>query len=102
MFWPSSDSGLISNMSRLASFGLLCPFMAYGFITNLRRALSSSILILYLFTAAYTIIHLLSWALVRYRLPVDAVLLVFAGATLVEVWVKLRQNRARVQRASTF
>lgn len=102
MFWPSSDSGLISNMSRLASFGLLCPFMAYGFITNLRRALSSSILILYLFTAAYTIIHLLSWALVRYRLPVDAVLLVFAGATLVEVWVKLRQNQARVQGASTF
>lgn len=102
MFWPSPNSGLISNVSRLASFGLLCPFMAYGFITNLRRAFSSSILILYLFTAAYTVIHLLSWALVRYRLPVDAVLLVFAGATLVEVWVKLRQNQARVQGASTF
>lgn len=102
MFWPSSDSGLISNISRLASFGLLCPFMAYGFITNLRRAFSSSILVLYLFTAAYTVIHLLSWALIRYRLPVDAVLLVFAGATFVEVWAKLRQNRTRVQRASTF
>lgn len=102
MFWPSSESGLMSNISRLVSFGLLCPFMAYGVIINLRRALTSPSLILYLFVTTYTAIHLLSWALVRYRLPVDAVLLVFAGVTIVEVWVRLTQNRTRVQSASTF
>ena len=29
--------------------------------------------------ATYTAIHLLSWALIRYRLPVDAIALVFAA-----------------------
>ena len=37
------------------------------------------------FAGIYTIIHLLSWALVRYRLPVDAILVIFAGAGVVEI-----------------
>ncbi len=86
MFWPSSDSKLISNVSRLASFGLFFPFMIYGLL----RAFSDrtpapqnrnqpEIVLLALFAGIYTAIHLLSWALIRYRLPVDAALLVFAG-----------------------
>jgi hypothetical protein len=31
----------------------------------------------------YSLVHVFSWALVRYRLPVDAVLLVFAAYSLV-------------------
>ena len=27
MFWPSNDSGMLSNISRMASFGLMWPFM---------------------------------------------------------------------------
>ena len=87
-FWPSPDSGLISNVSRVLSFGLLFPFMIFGFVYYLPRSLSSTALILYLFVFVYTMIHLLSWTLIRYRLPVDAVLLVFAGAALV----KFREN----------
>jgi 4-amino-4-deoxy-L-arabinose transferase-like glycosyltransferase len=87
-FWPSPGSGLISNVSRVLSFGLLFPFMVFGFIYYLRRSLSSVALILYLFVFVYTMIHLLSWTLIRYRLPVDAVLLVFAGVALV----KFREN----------
>ncbi len=30
IFWPSADSGLVSNLSRVASFGLFLPFMIYG------------------------------------------------------------------------
>jgi 4-amino-4-deoxy-L-arabinose transferase-like glycosyltransferase len=30
MFWPSPDSSLISNISRLSSFGLFLPLMLYG------------------------------------------------------------------------
>jgi hypothetical protein len=33
----------------------------------------------------YTTIHLLTWTLVRYRLPVDAILIIFAGLALVEL-----------------
>jgi hypothetical protein len=35
--------------------------------------------LLYLFMFVYTAIHVLSWTLIRYRLPVDAVLIVFAA-----------------------
>ena len=98
MFWPSAKSSLISNVSRGLSFGLLWPFMAYGFMTQVRRSFVSEILILYLFIIIYSAIHLLSWSLIRYRLPVDAVLIIFAGATLVEIqrsWLSARQNFKR-------
>jgi hypothetical protein len=34
--------------------------------------------------AVYTLIHLLTWALIRYRLPVDSVLVLFAAIALEE------------------
>jgi hypothetical protein len=98
MFWPSSESGLISNVSRVLSFGLFWPLMAYGLLSHLRRSFSSERFILYLFIMSYTAIHLLSWSLIRYRLPVDAVLIVFAGAALVELQIKLAQRQAKIQK----
>lgn len=77
MFWPSPDSGRLSNLARVLSFGLALPFMLYGLWRSRRdwrRCLP-----IYLYTGCYVMLHLLSWALVRYRLPVDGVLLVFAG-----------------------
>jgi 4-amino-4-deoxy-L-arabinose transferase-like glycosyltransferase len=90
IFWPSADSGLGSNLSRVFSFGLLWPFMLYGlfasrFTFHASRFLSHPAVPLYLFVLSYTAIHLLSWALIRYRLPVDAVLLVFAGLAFERV-----------------
>jgi hypothetical protein len=49
-----------------------------------RRALVSGGSLLVLFIVVYSLIHLLSWALTRYRLPVDTVGLVFAGRALAE------------------
>ena len=92
MFWPSKDSGLISNISRISSFGLLLPFMLYGLYRSLagqKKSLSdwleSPIALLVVFVSIYSMIHLLSWSLIRYRLPVDAVLLVFAGLAVVDL-----------------
>ena len=70
--------------------------MAYGLIAHARRSFSSEFLILYLFILIYTVIHLLSWALIRYRLPVDAVLIIFASATLVEIQLKLAQRQVKI------
>jgi 4-amino-4-deoxy-L-arabinose transferase-like glycosyltransferase len=98
-FWPSPDSSFISNVSRVVSFGLLWPFMIYGLVVSLRRSLTTTTLILTLFVIIYTVVHLLSWALIRYRLPIDAVLLVFAGLAVSEVWVRLLRYRARVRPA---
>jgi 4-amino-4-deoxy-L-arabinose transferase-like glycosyltransferase len=92
MFWPSSDSSLISNVSRVASFGILWPFMAYGLCRaaahgklSLADRLASPTSLLLIFVFVYTMIHLLSWALIRYRLPVDAVLVIFAALALVNL-----------------
>lgn len=105
MFWPSADSGAVSNVTRVGSFGLLLPFMLYGVFLALRRNWSWSLLqhpifLLLLFAILYTGIHLLSWALIRYRLPVDAVLLIFAGYGLFDlaqrfvpkVWPQIEVN----------
>jgi hypothetical protein len=49
--------------------------------------------LLWLFMLFYTAIHVLSWALVRYRLPVDAILMLFAGLALWELWLRLASAR---------
>ena len=98
MFWPTSESGPISNVSRVFSFGVLWPLMAYGLIAQGRRLISSEILLLYLFIIIYAAIHLLSWALIRYRLPIDAVLIIFASATLVEMQMKLTRRQGKIQK----
>lgn len=127
MFWPSSHSDPISNLARVTSFGLLWPFMLYGLIrsmvrpaptsepgtrrhsnttpphaaTGLAATLSTPDLLLLLFVALYTTIHLLSWALIRYRLPVDAVMLVFAGLALVDLTERYKAWRQKTRPALT-
>jgi uncharacterized membrane protein len=101
MFWPSADSGLISNISRVGSFGLFLPLMVAGLIYSLahratrRRTIIDASLLL-LFAGLYTAVHLLSWSLVRYRLPVDALLLLYAGLAVSAFWSSL-QNRHRTR-----
>ena len=95
-FWYSQDSSLVSNISRIGSFGVGLPFMLYGLwsvlITDwkLRSGYEKwGIALLILFILSYTGIHLLSWALIRYRLPVDAVLLIFAAFGIVKLVNKI-------------
>jgi 4-amino-4-deoxy-L-arabinose transferase-like glycosyltransferase len=89
MFWPSVRSSSVSNLARVGGFGLLLPFMLYGLyrsaVSWVRPYLDQPVMLLYLFVGVYTAVHLLSWALVRYRLPVDAVLVLFAGLALVDL-----------------
>jgi 4-amino-4-deoxy-L-arabinose transferase-like glycosyltransferase len=102
MFWPSRDSSLLSNLSRVASFGILWPLMLFGLVHSLfgkahlpfNQIVSPAGLLLG-FAVFYTLVHLLSWALIRYRLPVDAVLLVFAGRTVVDLANLLGKKRSR-------
>ena len=91
-FWPSADSGVISNVARVGSFGIFMPLMAYGLWLSVRSRRGAGpgvqrtgVFILYVWILVYTAVHLASWTLVRYRLPVDAVLLVFAALALASV-----------------
>jgi hypothetical protein len=81
-FWPASDSSRMSNLVRVLSFGLYLPFMLFGLAFSLSRPRRFALL--YLFMVIHTSIHLLSWPSLRYRLPVDAVLMVFAALALLE------------------
>ncbi len=93
IFWPSSISSQSSNISRVISFGVALPFILAGYILwsitvfVKRKTADCQIVtepgtLLLFFTLVYSSIHLLSWAAVRYRLPVDAVGLVFAARGL--------------------
>lgn len=95
-FWPSGESSFLSNISRTASFALLLPFAMSGlFLAYLRREWLAqtghwpTVTLFYLFITAYTLIHLLSWALIRYRLPVDAVLMPFAAFAITSLLLRL-------------
>jgi len=41
----------------------------------------------------FSAVHLLSWSLVRYRLPVDAILLIYAGLAVSILWARLERSR---------
>jgi hypothetical protein len=94
-FWPSRDSSLISNISRVGSFGILLPFMLYGLWISFSRLRKPSfdgqgmyLSVIYQFIVVYASIHLLSWTLIRYRLPIDAALLLFAAKGIENLFSK--------------
>ncbi len=114
-FWPTPQSTLLSNLARLLSFGLFLPFMLYGLFLAVRDAQPGGALrqpnadptgpadlrlaylaLLWLFMAVYALVHLLTWANVRYRLPVDAVWILFAGYGIERLWhfVAARQRQS--------
>jgi 4-amino-4-deoxy-L-arabinose transferase-like glycosyltransferase len=106
-FWYSADSGTLSNISRIASFGVTLPFMIYGLVLGVKKILAekgnrlwnlivSPIGLLLLFTVVYSGVHILTWTLVRYRLPVDAVLIPFAGLALVDIAERITKRRLQV------
>jgi hypothetical protein len=93
-FWPSSESSQISNLNRVLSFGLYLPFMLLGLGLSVLRW--RSFVLLYLFVVIHTGTYLLSWPSPRYRLPVDAVLIVFAGVALLELANQFNTWRQRL------
>ena len=92
-FWPTPDTTLIHNLGRVGSFGLFLPFMLYGLTLGARDpAHVRANGLLFLFAAFYTVLHVMTWAMVRYRLPVDAVMIPWAGWALADLG-----NRALVR-----
>jgi hypothetical protein len=95
-FWPTPDTSVLHNLGRVGSFGLLLPFLVYGMWLALRwfgpraaggwRAFSTTPwALLLLFIGIYSVLHILTWAMPRYRLPVDAVALSFAALAIANL-----------------
>lgn len=89
MFWYSSESSTLSNISRIGSFGVFLPFMLYGLYLGVKQnrnnLFATPVGLLILFAVVYSGVHILTWTLIRYRLPVDAVLIPFAALAVVEI-----------------
>lgn len=102
MFWYSSDSSALSNISRIGSFGVSLPFMLYGLFLGIRKnnrfwnLLFSPQGLLVLFALVYSGVHILTWTLIRYRLPVDAVLIPFAGLAVLDVAERITRGRYKL------
>lgn len=100
MFWYSPESSTLSNISRIGSFGIFLPFMLYGLFLGIKRnwksLLISPVGLMSLFVVVYSGVHILTWTLIRYRLPVDAVLIPFAGLALVELIQRVWNARPRL------
>ena len=45
------------------------------------------------FVLVYSGAHILTWTLIRYRLPVDAVLIPFAGLALLDIVERITKGR---------
>ncbi len=123
-FWPTANSSLVFNLGRVLSIGIFLPFMLYGLYLSLRPSqltinhspipqltithsplTISHFSLLYLFILIYTLLHIFSWAMSRYRLPVDAVLLLFAALAIVDLanrWAARRQARRLTPRRETL
>jgi len=92
-FWPSGESDRVSNVARVMSFGVCAPFLLLGVALEIRpgrRRVDGAERWLVLGVAlVYSLAHILTWTLVRYRLPADALLLPFAALSLVHLadWV---------------
>ncbi|MBE2196968.1 MAG: hypothetical protein IAE79_00050 [Anaerolinea sp.] len=105
-FWPTADSSLLANAARLLSFGIALPFILWGMGLFLRQGvpaiwqqrfwqrgaawgaaegrLAEGWLLLGIILI-YNFLHILTWAKVRYRLPTDAFMLLFAALAVVRV-----------------
>jgi hypothetical protein len=91
-FWFSSESSLTSNLMRVLSFGLYLPFFLAGLWLSRRDWPVCSLF--YLFVVVYSAMHILTWASIRYRLPVDAALMPFAALAVVYLARRILSFRA--------
>ena len=80
MFWPARETPLVNNIGRVLSFAIFLPFMLYGLWFSFREW--RRYWLLYAFVVFYSLMHILTWAMIRYRLPVDAVLILFAALAI--------------------
>ena len=113
-FRPSEASSPVNAVGRVLAFGIFVPLMLYGIWLALRdvgakaraaaksqkakgiqsgktRAgaladfLATPLALILMFAVFYSVLHILTWAMPRYRLPVDAVLMPFAALALLDL-----------------
>lgn len=98
-FWPTADSSLLFNLGRVVSFGLFLPFMLYGIFLEVKAKVKAgggyfstpAFTLTLAFILFYSLLHIATWAMSRYRLPADAVLLLFAAVAIADLAGRVRR-----------
>ncbi len=68
-----------------------CRSLLYGLVLAVREPeFRDRNLLLFLFAAFYTLLHLLTWAMIRYRLPIDAALMPLAALAVSDLAPRVR------------
>ena len=102
-FWPTNDSKAASDYSRMLSFGLCLPLVLCGLYLlysshyprkkgSKSRVINPGTSLLVLVGFLYTLVHLMTWALVRYRLPVDAAFIPIAAVSVIAGYERLKDG----------
>lgn len=87
---PGEHTTLLHAVGRFVAFGAYIPLWLYGLYLCLRSpGLRTRLGLPLLFGAFYTVMHVLTWAMVRYRLPVDAVAMPMAALAVDDIWQRL-------------
>ena len=121
-FRPSEASSPVNAAGRVLAFGVFVPLMVYGLWLALRAArararatadsrqaervksnktragaladfLTTPLALILMFAVFYSVLHIMTWAMPRYRLPVDAVLMPFAALALLDLAQRTRFGR---------
>ena len=94
---PEPSTTPLHAVGRLVGYGLYAPFILYGLILALcSRDLRERSLLALLFMLCYSVVHVFTWAMVRYRLPVDAVAMPFVALALDDLLTRVLRRTAVV------
>lgn len=82
------------NLLSMAFYGTLLPFLAYGVLQIIRRRPPLMGLLLFPLVMQ-SLFHTVTWGMERYRLPVDAFVMIIAAYGFQHLWQGLRAATAR-------
>lgn len=92
---PEPSTTPLHAVGRIVGYGLYAPFMLYGImLALLSRDMRERSLLALLFVLCYSVLHVLTWAMVRYRLPVDAVAMPFVALALEDLVTRVWRRSA--------
>ena len=98
-FFPHSPEGPQSVQARryrfvgLGSYGVLFPFFVIGLVVSLTRW--RKFILIYSFIGYYTAVHIVLYGKLRYRVPMDSLLILFGVLGLFWVFNCIRERLGR-------
>jgi len=97
-FFPHKDKGYIHSeklmiITSLCSYGLLFPFFIYGFFRNLKDFKKYIFLYMTIFT--FTFVYSITWAIIRYRIPLEPYIIIFASYGIMNIFEVIKNAKTQ-------